>query len=981
MPTIDELAPATAAADSDELLVSQNLVTRKITRAQVLAGVRGQLNVPAGTILGRVSSGLGSPETIVVGQYLRMASGTLSALAAPYSIASTPGGLVPSAADLVPLSQGGTNVSVSYSVFLQGLSALASVDGSHLLVTPTGSTVCLRVADLAASVVTRTGGSMSGPLGLAADPTSSLQASTKNYADLKISRGGDTLTGPLQLAGDPTSTLQAATKNYVDTNANFLRLGFTMSGPIVLAGDPTSALNPATKTYTDTRLSRSGDSMTGLLALSANPISALHASTKSYVDSQVATTLALNGGALTGPLSLAADPTNALQAATRQYADTKLSRAGDTLTGPLTLSGAPVNVYHAAPKTYVDTQISTALPKTGGTMTGAILLSGNPTTPSQPATKTYVDSGLAGVLPLTGGTVTGPITLTIAPSSPAQVTTKQYVDGQISGVLPLVGGSLTGILALGFPPSAPLHAATKQYVDANPGPTGVINVKLPPCNAVFNGVTDDTAAFTTAYQLAPSGGTIYVPNGTTVIQPAPNWGIPTTKRVKWIIDGTILANGSALGDSIPTGQTSNCVILPATVTGFSSAGAIFSQGSSQPTDFSVLHAAYVVNHIGGSTQSVISNSRTDTIISQSPANNVWSGFDRLVWNGTQTPTAAAPSRHVGRYVQTIRQAIGLSSGGTPLPQPDMWSAYFEYRDTTGNPSSWANASVTAEMDWFGNGVDDASQRQLLSLVFGQNSTTGAPVELSSAVGVSLSAGSAGKVYRVFNVTVPYSVSVLDTSNATQLSGAAAIRLAAGQVIAFEATNSVNLSYSSAAGAIIAKNGAMTCAIGKGISVSFGIVYSANSTLSASSAGSIVFLLGNGSYAITLPAAASVMAGTGFTFSAVGSGVVSIVSVGGDIIDLAPVQLRQYDRYHIISDGSSLWREIFKTNAVSPHFAGPPVLPSYSVSGLPALPGAGGKAFTTNGRKPNEAAGAGTGVEVFYDGTHWISVCGGTVVAA
>lgn len=124
-----------------------------------------------------------------------------------------------------------------------------------------------------------------------------------------------------------------------------------------------------------------------------------------------------------------------------------------------------------------------------------------------------------------------------------------------------------------------------------------------------------------------------------------------------------------------------------------------------------------------------------------------------------------------------------------------------------------------------------------------------------------------------------------------------------------------------------------------------------------------------------------MAGTGFTFSAIGTGVASVVPAGGDTIDLAPVTIRQYDRYHIVSDGSSLWREIFRSNTVSPHFAGPPVLPSYPVIGLPSSPGAGAKAFTTNGRKPSETAGAGTGVEVFYDGAHWISVCSGLQVSA
>ena len=272
-----------------------------------------------------------------------------------------------------------------------------------------------------------------------------------------------------------------------------------------------------------------------------------------------------------------------------------------------------------------------------------------------------------------------------------------------------------------------------------------------------------------------------------------------------------------------------------------------------------------------------------------------------------------------------------------------------------------------------------NQRQIQSLVIGQNNLSGAPVEVSSAVAVSLASGSTGKLYKVFNVSVPYSTSVLDTSAATQLSGAAAIRMAAGQTIAFEATNSINLTYTSASGAIVAKYGATTCAIGRGISVSFGIVFMTSATIPATSSGSIVFLVGSGSYTITLPAADTVMAGTGFTFSAIGSGTATIVPASGDTIELAPITLHQYDRYHIISDGSSLWRETFRTNSVSPRFAGPPVLPSLAVSGLPASSTPGAQAFATNGRKPNEVVGAGTGVQVFYDGMQWISVCSGTPV--
>ena len=70
----------------------------------------------------------------------------------------------------VPLGQSGKNVAVSYSVFFQGLSAIATVNGSQLQVTPTGSTTSLRLADLASSVVMKSGATLSGPLTLVSDP-------------------------------------------------------------------------------------------------------------------------------------------------------------------------------------------------------------------------------------------------------------------------------------------------------------------------------------------------------------------------------------------------------------------------------------------------------------------------------------------------------------------------------------------------------------------------------------------------------------------------------------------------------------------------------------------------------------------------------------------------------------------------------------------------------------------------------------------
>src|SRR6516164_1206132 len=75
-----------------------------------------------------------------------------------------------------------------------------------------------------------TGGTMTGPLVLAADPTVTLGASTKQYVDnTTVSLSGDTMTGALILNADPTAALGAATKQYVD--------GHTGATPTTLTGD------------------------------------------------------------------------------------------------------------------------------------------------------------------------------------------------------------------------------------------------------------------------------------------------------------------------------------------------------------------------------------------------------------------------------------------------------------------------------------------------------------------------------------------------------------------------------------------------------------------------------------------------------------------------------------------------------------------------------------------------------------------------
>ncbi|HYZ22423.1 MAG TPA: hypothetical protein VE690_09725, partial [Rhodopila sp.] len=227
----------------------------------------------------------------------------------------------------------------------------------------------------------------------------------------------------------------------------------------------------------------------------------------------------------------------------------------------------------------------------------------------------------------------------------------------------------------------------------------------------------------------------------------------------------------------------------------------------------------------------------------------------------------------------------------------------------------------------------------------------------------------------------FSGAVLDTTSAQAINNAPVLRMAAGQSIAFESSNSNRLLYDSATNTLRWYQGTMSYPVGRGITVGWQNVYANSATLPNYIAGNIVFLIGTSPYTITLPPANMVAAGTGFTFSVLGSGAVSISPSGQDSIDTGNIQLHTNDRYHIVSDGVSAWREIFWTNAVSPRFVGPMVLASYTVANLPSGVSAGAKAFASNGRKPNEAAGAGTGVEVFFDGQRWISSCSGTVVAA
>lgn len=82
---------------------------------------------------------------------------------------------------------------------------------------------------------------------------------------------------------------------------------------------------------------------------------------------------------------------------------------------------------------------------------------------------------------------------------------------------------------------------------------------------------------------------------------------------------------------------------------------------------------------------------------------------------------------------------------------------------------------------------------------------------------------------------------------------------------------------------------------------------------------------------------------------------------------------------LYENGTSLASKYARLGAANT-FTNPQRLPSYTVAGLPAG-AAGDIAFTSNGRKNGEGAGAGTGVLVFHDGTAWRACDTGATVAA
>ncbi len=106
------------------------------------------------------------------------------------------------------------SVSASNATSIQGVGVAGTAPSSGQVLAYNGSQYVPQAAGCAT-----TGCTYTGAVNLAANPTTNLQAATKQYADSLATQwlSGGSMTGNLNLNGNPTTNLQAAPKQYVDT--------------------------------------------------------------------------------------------------------------------------------------------------------------------------------------------------------------------------------------------------------------------------------------------------------------------------------------------------------------------------------------------------------------------------------------------------------------------------------------------------------------------------------------------------------------------------------------------------------------------------------------------------------------------------------------------------------------------------------------------------------------------------------------------
>ncbi|MBV8398267.1 MAG: hypothetical protein JOZ17_05965, partial [Acetobacteraceae bacterium] len=522
-----------------------------------------------------------------------------------------------------------------------------------------------------------------------------------------------------------------------------------------------------------------------------------------------------------------------------------------------------------------------------------------------------------------------------------------YVDAQASGRLSTGGGTISG--ALNVTGSGQNNIQNGSFYIGNSDFCRVLFKTAGPDIAAFNKVgsaTTDTSVVNSFYYVNHQGGTGHVINnlavGTAVTSsPADGiWGFLST-----------LSSSSGGGNGGNTGHVAgylqsvrNTVPIPSSTITANGAGTTVHVAD--VTNFFTGYTAGVGNPVSSANQLAVTiNGKPYSVVACTPDSpSATSGPGSLTLSTSLAPGDGAAGQSV----------VGQVTGA------NLWGSVIEYREQVDLPSSKSGYGQTLELDWFGNNLDDADTRCLISTVVGKNAVTGTDVEVGNVIGVwpgnGASTTSGASIKRGLQVNLAFSQAVIDVRNGTQRSGANAIWLADGQTVAFSKDGKWAMRYNAAR---------------PGLEFLFsGSVLGAIDTLSRYTAPG-GFLTG-GAFVSNM----SVTAG-GAAFDARGA----TQSAGGNV-----VWLSDGHRIALSLDGTRTIGYNSASGAIQiagpVQFGAPPLLPSYTVAALPASPAAGSKAYASNGRKNAEAAGAGSGVEVFADGSgRWISVLSGAPVQA
>ncbi len=356
---------------------------------------------------------------------------------------------------------------------------------------------------------------------------------------------------------------------------------------------------------------------------------------------------------------------------------------------------------------------------------------------------------------------------------------------QSAGAVAITGGSVSGtdlsganVTATGSTTARTLAARTAEAVNVRD------------FGAALNGSTNDLAAFNTARSAAGSWGTVRVPAGMMQLSANPTSG---TGPVLWQMTGNTYNDGAtpAVG-----WQTTGDVIESF----LGNSGKYFARSSTTSASGPVVRIDASVTHTGGTAGNVLAPLQVNSTISaESSALNtdVWGILSQL------TSAATGPGEHVAIVGSATRTA----------PGSEIWGQDLLAVDTTGLGSASAGAQVGQEIDLNATGTDtggaavnvlpnNAGIRVMQDLVggpYGSANTVEIGWGSRLTVGNNADGPGGGHVRRGYSVLAPFTTAAFDTSLATEETGAAAVLLAAGQHICFDAAAAHCLSYNTSTG--------------------------------------------------------------------------------------------------------------------------------------------------------------------------------------